>query len=254
MKNFPLWADTVFAFLSLLLFCFCLLRFSLPAGGAFALSLAIAAGGAALLHLFLRRRRKKRGLDEREREEVKKLSLHLALDTPSHNADLLADSLNALQREKNEGTYTKICDDALRCGDETAFLKFRFEPVTADELCPVLREAGQKTVYAADFTQEARSLADAFGVTLRDAKQVYELVRESGRMPRNLLAPPQHKASFKENLLSRLSKKYWRGYALSGSMLLLFSLVTVFPLYYVISGGVLLSFAAFVRFFGKEEK
>ena len=254
MKNFPLWADTVFAFLSLLLFGFCLLRFSLPAGGAFAIALVAAAGGATLLHLFLRRRSRKRGRNERERDEIRQLSLHLALDTPAHNADLLVESLNALHGEENKGTYTKICDNTLRRGEETAFLNFRFEPLTADELCPILRETGHKTVYASDFTQEARSLAEAFGVTLRDAEQVYELVHESGHMPQTLLAPPRHKLTFREKLSARLHKKYWRGYALSGSMLLLFSLVTVFPLYYVIAGGLLLAFAAFVRFFGKEEK
>ena len=36
-------------------------------------------------------------------------------------------------------------------------------------------------------------------------------------------------------------------------MLLLFSLVTVFPVYYVVSGSVLLTIAVLVRFFGKKE-
>ena len=35
--------------------------------------------------------------------------------------------------------------------------------------------------------------------------------------------------------------------------LLLFSLVTVFPVYYVVSGSVLLTIAVLVRFFGKKE-
>lgn len=253
MKNLPLWTDTVFAFFSLFLLSFCLLRFSLPAGGALALALFLSAGAATLLHLFLRRRRKKKGLDEDEREKVRRFAIHLALDSPAHNADLLAKSLNVLQRQENAGTYAEISDDTLQCGQQTAFLKFRFEAITADELCPVLRREGEKTFYAADFTEEAKKLAEAFNVKLQGAKEVYKLVSESGCMPQTLLAPPEHKTSLKEKLSRRITRRAWRGYALSGTMLLLFSLVTVFPLYYIISGGILLAFSAFVRFFGKKE-
>ena len=252
MKNLPLWTDTIFTFFVVFLLSFCLLRFSIGAGGALALALVLSASAAVLLHLFLRRRRRKKGIDECEKDEVHKLAIHLALDTPAHNADLIAKSLNALHGQQNGDTYTEIADDTLQCGQQTAFLKFRFGAVTADEICPILREKGQKTVFASDFTEEARSLAQAFDVKLLEAKDVYKLVSESGCMPQTLLAPPAHKTSFKEKLSRRISRTSWRGYALSGAMLLLFSLVTVFPLYYIISGGILLSFSAVIRFFGKK--
>lgn len=157
MKNLPLWTDTVFAFFSLFLLSFCLLRFSLPAGGALALALFLSAGTATLLHLFAPQAEKK-GLDEDEREKVRRFAIHLALDSPAHNADLLAKSLNVLQRQENAGTYAEISDDTLQCGQQTAFLKFRFEAITADELCPVLRREGKKPFMPPTLRRRRKSL------------------------------------------------------------------------------------------------
>ena len=136
----------------------------------------------------------------------------------------------------------------------STYLKFQFEAVTADELSPVIRAEGeQKTVLGASFTDEAQKLAAAFGVTLKDAAEVYTLVKESGCMPEALISPPEQKRGFRAKLAFRVRRSAWRGYLFSGAFLLLFSLFTIFPVYYVVSGGVLLAIAAAVRFFGKKD-
>lgn len=208
---------------------------------------------------------------ENERSNVQKLAFHLAMDSPQNNAELIAKSLSALHEAKNSTSdspadntqkncaenktpYAQIKDQTVRTQDGDNFLKFQFEKVTADELCPVIRTLGEhKTVYAAGFTDEACKLAESFGVTLKDANDVYSLVKESGCMPEHLIEPPKEKNGFKEKFAFRIRKSAWRGYAFSGAFLLLFSLITIFPVYYIISGGVLLLLSALIRFFGKKE-
>lgn len=270
---------------------FCIFRFYLNGLWA-ALLCALAAGGAAgtLFFFFLRARRKKRHASEGEKEEIGKLAFHLAMDSPENNAELIARCLTreheraeetaggkeeaqpesaagkaATSAEQTAGNTAESAEEAaapfaqIRGGriDTEAgstYLKFQFEAVTADELSPVIRaEGGQKTVLGAAFTDEAQKLAQAFGVTLKSAADVYTLVKDSGCMPEKLITPPDQRGGFRVKLSFRVRKSAWRGYLFSGVFLLLFSLFTVFPVYYVVSGGILLAVAATVRFFGKKD-
>lgn len=288
MKRFdlPLWSDTVFVFSAAFLLFFCIFRFYLNGLWAAALC-AFAAGGAAgtLFFLFLRARRKKKHTSEGEKAEIGKLAFHLAMDSPEHNAELIAKCLT-LEHERAEGTenappqnaggacagepqnagggadtaaevpepFAHIRGGHIDTENGSTYLKFQFEAVTADELSPVIRAEGeQKTVLGASFTDEAQKLAAAFGVTLKDAAEVYTLVKESGCMPEALISPPEQKRGFRAKLAFRVRRSAWRGYLFSGAFLLLFSLFTIFPVYYVVSGGVLLAIAAAVRFFGKKD-
>lgn len=278
MKRFdlPLWSDTVFVFSAAFLLFFCIFRFYLNGLWAAALC-AFAAGGAAgvLFFLFLRARRKKKHTSEGEKAEIGKLAFHLAMDSPEHNAELIAKCLTLEhergERPQNENPQCEAVQAAppaaevpepfahIRGGridteNGSTYLKFQFEAVTADELSPVIRAEGeQKTVLGASFTDEAQKLAAAFGVTLKDAAEVYTLVKESGCMPEALISPPEQKRGFRAKLAFRVRRSAWRGYLFSGAFLLLFSLFTIFPVYYVVSGGVLLAIAATVRFFGKKD-
>ena len=289
--DFPLLSDTAFVFSIAFLLFFCIFRFYLNGLWA-ALLCALAAGGAAgiLFFFFLRARRKKRHASEGEKEEIGKLAFHLAMDSPENNAELIARCLTreheraeetaggkeeaqpesaagkaATSAEQTAGNTAESAEEAaapfaqIRGGriDTEAgstYLKFQFEAVTADELSPVIRaEGGQKTVLGAAFTDEAQKLAQAFGVTLKSAADVYTLVKDSGCMPEKLITPPEPRGGFRAKLSFRVRKSAWRGYLFSGVFLLLFSLFTVFPVYYVVSGGILLAVAAAVRFFGKKD-
>ena len=55
----------------------------------------------------------------------------------------------------------------------------------------------------------------------------------------------------KNGIRLRLRRASAKGYLLSGVTLLLFSTVGAFPVYYIVSGGLLLSAAVLVRIFGK---
>ena len=269
-SSFTLWSDTVFFFFALFLLAFCVFRFYLPSWWTtLLLALPTALAGATLLHLRRRARRRKKHAAEGTRKEMQKFAFHLAMDSPERNAELIANSLNALHADladapasqtddtarprAEKAPYAQIENNTLKLADGRGHIRFQFEKVTADELRPAIRDnAEHATVFAAAFTEEAVRLAHAFGISLRDIDDVYALVKEAGCMPDPLIEPPAEKRSLREKLAFRLRKSAWRGYAFSGSFLLLFSLFTIFPLYYVISGGILLAFAAILRLFGKD--
>ena len=165
---------------------------------------------------------------------------------PAANAGSETASSPAASAESGAGGGNEV-----RAGEARYFLLFRLEKVTADELRPAVVAAGrQKFALGGAFTAEAEKLAAAFGVELWDAEKVYALVQGAGAMPDPLFAPPP---APKRKLAFRLRRAAWRGYAFSGGFLLLFSLWAIFPIYYLVSGGLLLAAAVLVRLFGKAE-
>lgn len=279
--DLPLWSDTVCLFLCLLLFFFAVFRFSLPLWAALLIAFAASGAAAALLFLFLRARRKKRHASEGEKAEIGRLVFHLAMSAPETNAALLAKCLNAAaQKNGADGAAAQPPDapadanadtpadaeggrtplpyrakkDAVLFEKGRALVRFRFEKVTADELSPLVRaKEERKAVFAGAFTDEAKKLADSFGLRLVEAPEVYTLVKESGCMPDPLLAPPKPRGGFLQKLRAGVHRRAWRGYAFAGVSLLLFSLLTIFPVYYIVSGSILLTLALLVRFFGKKD-
>ncbi len=290
--DLPLWTDTLFTFAAAGAFFFCLLRFYIPSAWGAAAAAAGIGGAAALLvfRLLRARRRKKRGREERRRE-AEALAFHLAMRPPEETARLFARCLGgaggrggktaeALPQggaaAKSEASGSQTADrpaanaesktassaaasaesgagggNEVRAGEARYFLLFRLEKVTADELRPAVVAAGrQKFALGGAFTAEAEKLAAAFGVELWDAEKVYALVQGAGAMPDPLFAPPP---APKRKLAFRLRRAAWRGYAFSGGFLLLFSLWAIFPIYYLVSGGLLLAAAVLVRLFGKAE-
>lgn len=272
--DLPLWSDTVCLFLCLLLFFFAVFRFSLPLWAALLIAFAAAGAAAVLLFLFLRARRRKRHASEGEKAEIEKFAFHLAMSAPEDNAALLAKCLNAAAQKRGEGGAAarpadagapadaeggavlpyRAKKDAVLSEKGRALVRFRFEKVTADELSPLVRaKEERKAVFAGAFTEEAKKLAGSFGLRLIEAPEVYALVKESGCMPDPLLAPPGQRGSILQRLRAGIRRRAWRGYAFAGVSLLLFSLLTIFPVYYIVSGSLLLAAALLVRFFGKRD-
>lgn len=257
MKKFdlPLWSDTVFLFSVFFLFLFCLLRRAAGLWGAFAAALAAALAASVLFFLWRRAAHGKRSAGKAQSAQAAKLAFHMAMCSPQENASLIAQCLNI----KSENTHARAENGLVRTDTGCWHMLFRFEKINADEIAAIIRTNGKEqnnvseTIVAAnDFTDEAKKLATAFGVTLKGADEIYSLIKESGNMPEHLIEPPSPKNGFAEKLRFHVRREAWRGYLFSGAFLLLFSLITVFPVYYIIAGSILLFVAVFIRFFGKK--
>jgi len=218
---FSVYSDTVFVAFVAFLLSFALFRFYLRS---FALSLALALVTAlalsALAFLHMRRKSDKKLLKLSDEREISKLAFHLAMDTEENNLERLFAALF----EKDD--KAQRADDSVVVGNEEYFFSFRLEPVRADKL------------------------AAAFGIRIMRAADVYLLYKETEQLPENYILAEKMKTGWKEKLKFRFQKRMYKGYLLAGAALLVFSLFTFFPVYYLVAGGILLSLAVAVRFFG----
>ena len=251
MKKFdlPLVADVAAISLAALLFFFCVFRFylhSLAAAAALGFLCAAAAGMLAFL-LFSRRRGKRRS-EKGQKKQADELALRLALCGRNECAKLFERALNAA----NGDGYARAEGGRVRTKEGTLYPLFRLDGVDADSLREALAGRGERRVYAVGCTDRAAALAEAFGVKICGAEEALELLEAGGCLPELPALPEKKKENFLRGLRGRLRRSNGRGCAFSGIFLLLFSLFAVFPVYYLVSGGLLLALGLFLRFFAKN--
>lgn len=249
MKHLPLAAisDALFYALCTFLLTFGALRyFSLPLWlCAVCASLLFFAVGAAALLLLLSSRKKKY-LNKREQEQREALLLHLALEKPERVRSSLLEALTRAQKNAHcEG-------DTLSVNGIPAVPLFTLEPVGADAIARLLSQygSGKFVLFCNSLTGEAEKLTSFFGVEAVQGDGVYALFTQTDSMPSPLICGQIPKKSAKQKLRRSFSKGNARPFFVSGALLLLMSLFTFFPLYYVITGGILLLCAVAVRLFG----
>ena len=231
MKYFPVIADTVFYAACAFLLGFCALRFwgvSAPLAALDCALLALAVGTGVF---FLERHsRRKKYLSAKQREECDALLLHLSLS--------------------KEGRKTE-CEGGSLCVDgKAAELLFCMEPGSADELARAIgRHGGNFILYCNRLSDSAENLLKRFPVEAVRGEEVYGLLKRTDTIPAQLLGSVGAKKSHKEKLRAVLKKSSARPFFLSGTMLLIMSLFTLFPVYYLITGSVLLLLSVGLRLF-----
>ena len=202
---------------------------SLGASVAIGLTVSMAAG------FLLYQKNKKRLLSRREREARDKLMLHFALEA------FLAD-------EKNAHCF----EDELCIEDTPCVPIFSLEPVSADEIARLIRKFGDRKIMIAcrETTQEAEKLLQAFGIEKLGENEIYALFERTKKTPKPLICGEVPRRTGKKKLQRAFSKSNAHPFFVSGALLLIMSLFTFFPIYYIISGSVLLLLAITTRFFG----
>lgn len=245
---FSVYSDTVFIAAVSFMLSFALFRFYLRSFAealAFAILTALALSVLAFLHM--RRRSDKKLLKISDEKEIAKLAFHLAMDTEENNAERLLSAIFTGTDKAQKTDYSIVTDE------EEYFFSFRLEPVRADEIATIVRRAGErkKILMCADVTSEAEKLAAAFGIRIMRAADVYLLLKETDNLPEKYILAEKMKTGWKEKVKFRFQRRMYKGYLLAGCALLVFSLFTFFPVYYLVTGGILLGIAVFVRFFGK---
>lgn len=206
--------------------------------------IALAVGGICALLLFSRG--KKRYLDKTQKENKEKLMLHLALERDERIKKLLehAYALDGKQAEAGE--------DAVKVDGENIVPLFRMQPLTADAVAAILRKFGEEPFVLAcnELTPEAEKLLLSFGRTAVTGDAVFDLFERTGATPEKLICGEIPRVKGRAKLRRAFSKKNARPFFTGGILLLFMSLFTVFPIYYLISGCILLSSAVCVRILG----
>lgn len=244
--NFPLFADTAFYAVCAFALSFCILRYyrvplavSIPAAICFLLATGL------ISYLLLSTKHRKKMLGKREQEEREKLLLHLALEKPER---VRAALFTAYQADKK----SVFCKEDSLCVDGSLHIPlFTMEPVSADGIAHLLRQYGSEFILLCNsLTSEAENLLASFSVPAVRGDDIYALFKRTQTMPEHLICGniPRHTA--KQKLHVTFSKKNARSFFISGILLLFMSLFVLFPVYYIISGSILLICAITIRFFG----
>ena len=245
--DFPLMLDTLFYTVAVGFLSLGVLRYySVPlwVSAVCAVLLGLAAGAFCFFAEYLLHRRK--AISKKELAERDALMLHLALEKRERVRLLLLDAF------LSDGKSASVSGDVLAVDGQTVIPLFCMEPVSADAIAQLLREYEDEpfTVYCNSLTDEAEKLLFSFGKNAARADEVYTLLSRTGCYPSKLICSKIPRRTVRTRLRVTFSKKNARPFFVSGLFLLIMSLFVIFPVYYLISGAVLMITAVLVRAIG----
>ncbi len=248
MRKFdlPLLLDVLFYSLAAFALSFCVLRyFRLPVPLCTLLSVLFLLATAILVYLLVSRSHSRRNLTAKEREERNALMLHLALEKPERVRLALLTALLA------DGKDAQCRDDCL-CVDGTPLLPlFTMQPISADAVARLVQAYGTNfSLYCNALSPESEKILASFGVQARCANEVYSLFQRTQSTPSPLICGNLPRKTLKTRFLATFRKSNARPFFVSGLLLLVMSLFTLFPVYYLVSGAMLLLLSVGIRLFG----
>lgn len=260
MKKSAFISDIIFAFLVIFLPAVCLFRYwRFPLAAAAALAALTGAFASLLTYFFLRRKREKLCLKKQDEETRDKLLLHLALQGKEENVKYFAEFFSA---HDAEGGKTEAPVDVktngrkevsrLETEDILFFPLFSVRPVDGDAVAAVLRVKSEKRKYllCGELAPEAEKLCARFDIRAITGNEVYCILKKGEALPEHYLGEDTSAPKKKKRLRAWFAKSNSRRFLLGGTLILLTSLITPFPLYYIILGSALVLSAVFVRIFG----
>ncbi len=197
--------------------------------------------GAFLLH-------KRKGVYLKRSDETKKEKLlrHLCLLGDEKKTEFLRDAFSQITGSPLQKS------GKLRLANETElyFLKFRFSPVSEDEVASAARwkSGKQKILLCNEIEENAAVLCDKLDIRLQTGESVYNALKKAELLPKDYLGEQTAKPKQKRKIW--FSKRNAKGFFTGGILLLLTSLFSPFPYYYLLFGGILLLVSLLIRIFG----
>ena len=245
MKKSAYYSNIFFAFLATTVSFLCVLRY-LQVGLALACVFGVIAGTcAACACALLLKNKRDTGLRKADDERLKeKFLLHLLLlPTPQQKQTLCA--------------LFEACMDGefLQLGQNVVALPLLFlRELTPDDVLPLFRktQAEKKIILCNRINAEAAALCQKFNVEIVDGTTIFQQAKEKNLLPSIYVSEPfftkQKPLRWKLCFAKSNSKRFFVG----GIFILLSSLITPFPYYYLIVGFFLLGLAVFTKIFGED--
>ncbi len=247
MKKSAFISDLLFTFLLTSVFFLCLFRYL---GSSLLLSFLFASLCGVIATLGVgalgQSKRKRQSFTRFESTQKDKLLAHLSLLSDAQKTTLFQ---NVLSKTSPVQRFSPL----RLTGENTLyFLKLRFSPVCADEIAALSRvkTAKEKVLLCNFIEEEAKTLCETLNIRVWTGNEVYALVKNADALPERYLGEPTPKNKRQIRLRLCFAKRNSRRFLTGGCLILLTSLVTPFPYYYLIFGSILLLIALFVRIFG----
>ncbi len=248
MKKSAFISDLIFTFLSAGLFTLCLFRYlkiALPLACVLAILCGVLA--TASVGAFLQSKRKTYFLKRSDEAQKEKLMRHLLFLSDEGRTKFFLERLSSPEHPaKKFGILRIYTENALYA------LRFSYTPVSADEILRFsrVRTKKQKIVLCRQMDGDALELAKRLEMQVLEAPQVYELCREC--LPAQFLGEESAEKKRKRHFQLWLSRSNARRFLLAAVLTLASALLSPFPYYYIVFGGVLLLLALLIRILGYE--
>ncbi len=249
MKKSAYLSDILFTFFLTGLFTLCVFRhLKTPLILAFVLATVCGLLAACSCAAFLKSKRKTFLLKRSDEALREKLFLHLPLISDEEKTKLFETAL-----AKPQNTEVKR-QGKLRLQTEEAnyFLLFRFAPVTADEIARLSRwkTSKPKIVLCQRIEETAKALCTKLHMEVKTGDWVFDFLKSQDALPNRFLGDELPENKRKRIFRLCFAKRNARRFFVSAALILLTSLITPFPYYYLVFGGILLLVALFIRIFG----
>lgn len=247
MKKSAFISDVLFYGLLVGTFTLCLFRFlrlrlftSVMLGGVCGILSACAATS------LLMQRRKNFSLKRSEEGKKERLLEHLCLLSDEKKTQLLCSAFS----KSTQSTVRQMGKLRMAGEENFYFLHLKFAPVTADEVASAARwKTGKQRVLVCNLIEEnALALGEKLGVRICTGEDIYQAVKTAEELPDKFLGDVAKTPKRRVRLW--LSKRNAKGFFTGGLLLLLSSLFSPFPYYYLVFGGVLFLLAFCVKIFG----
>ncbi len=235
--NLPLILDTLFAAICAFLLFFTAIRFytrNPVLGLLFGIAAALLFG--ALCFVYISNKQNKSLLISHDEKQKKLLALHLTLSSDSYVKNLFSNCLE----------NSKICGKRVICGGVSYFFNFKMQPLSEDDIAAVIKEnvPESKAVYCVKVSPEALILAENFDIKILLIDDVYELLKSKNSLPEKYIYEGKKRDNVFKRIRARFSRKLCAPLFWSGLGLLALSYFTFFPIYYIVSGGIMLILSA----------
>lgn len=247
MKKSAYISDILFSFFLTGIFTLCLFRYlGVRLFSAFLLAVLCGLLAALAIAAWLGNKRRHFFLKKSDEALKQKLLLHLSLLSDENKSAFF---YNFLRRKEEIRKLSKL----RFIGEENFyFLNFRFTPVTPDEIASLtrLKTAKQKMLFCNEIEDSALRLCARFNIQVRVGDDIFRMLKAENALPESYLGEDQTAKKRKFHLRVCFSKTNARRFFVGGALLLLSSLISPFPYYYLISGSLLLLISACIRIFG----
>lgn len=173
--------------------------------------------------------------------ERKLLAMHLATLAPEKLTTIF---LNAL-----DGTYA--VGNAIEDDKNAYRFCFKLNPITCDDIALFIKDRGEKqlVILCCSATPEAVSFAKDFSVCLKCIGEIYPLLKDKKLLPESYPFTSSVKKGVFKKLKARFNRRLCPSLFFSGLFLLVYSLFSFYPIWYIVTGSVLLTLSAICLFF-----
>ncbi len=250
MKKSAFISDLIFTFFSASLFTLCLFRYlGIEFFTSILLSIICGALAGASVGAFLQSKRKTFFLKKSEEAQKQKLIRHLLFLSDEGKTKFFMERLSTDEfPAKRFGALRFYTQNALYT------LRFSFTPVNEDDVIRLsrIKTKKQKILLCNQIEDGALSLAERLDIKIIPAEEAYALLKERNALPETFLGEESAEKKRKRHFKLWFSRANARRFLLAAILTFLSALLSPFPYYYILFGGVLLLSALCIRIFGYE--